>query len=112
MFIFQLDHFLSSEIWEFDGIIAVGLAVFKAKNRFCVFIFLFLLLREALKEERRLKILKPGPHIENIKVSCIFKGFLGLCGSSWDPASFDGADTTVKTLNKWDLDWKHSTYFV
>lgn len=62
----------------FDGIIAVGLAVFKAKNRFCVFIFLFLLLQEASKEERRLKTPKSAPHIENIKVNSIFEWFLPI----------------------------------
>ncbi len=76
MFVFQLDPFLSSEIWLFDGIIAVGLAVFKAKNRFSV--FLFLLLQEALKEERRLQTPKSAPHIENIKVNWIFEWFLPI----------------------------------
>lgn len=88
MFVFQLDPFLSSEIWLFDGIIAVGLAVFKAKNRFSVFIFLFLLLQEALKEERRLQTPNSAPRIENIKVNWIFEWFLPILlkfrsGSFW-----------------------------
>ncbi len=41
MFVFQLDPFLSSEIWVFDGIIAVGLAVFKAKKQILCLSFSF-----------------------------------------------------------------------